>query len=197
MTKRAFDFVFSAIILLIMAPFMVFLAGLIAITSKGPVFIFQTRIGKNEMPFELVKFRTMKPQSEQQGFLTIGSRDQRVTGIGYYLRKYKLDELPQFWNVLKGEMSIVGPRPEVKKYVNFYSMEQKSIFAFKPGISDVSSLLFWNESELLAQQKDPESYYIQQILPQKLSLSLNYQKTATFFSDLGIIFKTIQNLFSK
>ena len=197
MIKRVFDFVFSASLLVVLFPFLVILAILVVATSKGPLFILQMRIGKNEQPFRLVKFRTMKPNSENLGLLTIGNRDDRVTQFGYFLRKYKLDELPQFWNVLKGEMSMVGPRPEVKKYVDLYTPEQKQIFAVKPGITDVSSLYFWNESELLGEQENPENYYITTILPQKLKMSLTYQKSATFISDLGIIFKTIKSFFSR
>lgn len=197
MIKRIFDIFFSVIFLAITAPFILLLGILVVFDSKGSMFIFQERIGKNQKPFQLVKLRTMLANSQSKGLLTIGNRDQRVTRVGYFLRKYKLDEFPQFWNVLKGDMSIVGPRPEVKKYVDLYDSDQKEIFRFRPGITDVSSILFWNESELLAKATDPEKHYIDVILPQKIEMSLAYSKKANLFSDLGIIFKTVQSFFSK
>ena len=160
MIKRIFDIFFSVIFLASSAPFILVLGILVVFDSKGSMFIFQERIGKNQKPFQLVKLRTMLANSQNKGLLTIGNRDQRVTRVGYFLRKYKLDEFPQFWNVLKGDMSIVGPRPEVKKYVDLYDSNQKEIFRFRPGITDVSSILFWNESELLAKATDPERHYI-------------------------------------
>lgn len=197
MIKRTFDLFFSVIFLALTIPIILVLGILVVIDSKGPMFIFQERIGKNQKPFSLVKLRTMFTESQSKGLLTIGNRDHRVTKVGYFLRKYKFDEFPQFWNVLKGDMSIVGPRPEVKKYVDLYDSNQKEIFQFRPGITDVSSILFWNESELLAQSTDPERHYIDVILPQKIEMSLAYSRKANFFSDLGMIFKTVQSFFSK
>lgn len=197
MIKRSFDIFFSVIFLTITAPIILVLGLSVVFDSKGPMFIFQERIGKNQKPFQLVKLRTMVANSQSKGLLTIGNRDQRVTRVGYFLRKYKWDEFPQFWNVLKGDMSIVGPRPEVKKYVDLYDTNQKEIFRFRPGITDVSSILFWNESELLAQSTDPERHYIDVILPQKIEMSLAYSRKANLFSDLGMIFKTVQSFFSK
>jgi lipopolysaccharide/colanic/teichoic acid biosynthesis glycosyltransferase len=197
MIKRTFDFFFAAIFLILTGPVILIFGLFIIIDSRGPMFIFQERIGKDQVPFSLVKLRTMHVNSEEKGLLTIGSRDHRVTRVGFYLRKYKLDELPQFWNVLKGEMSLVGPRPEVKRYVDLYSEEQKQIFQYHPGITDVSSLYFWNESELLAQEEQPENFYITSILPQKLDKSMNYQKSATFLSDMGVIIKTVKSFFSR
>lgn len=197
MIKRTFDLFFSTIFLALTLPIILVLGILVVIDTRGPMFIFQERIGKNEKSFYLIKLRTMFADSENKGLLTIGNRDHRVTKVGYFLRKYKFDEFPQFWNVLSGDMSIVGPRPEVKKYVDLYNATQKEIFQFRPGITDVSSILFWNESDLLAQASDPEKHYIEVILPQKIEKSLSYSKKANLWSDLGIILKTIQSFFNK
>jgi lipopolysaccharide/colanic/teichoic acid biosynthesis glycosyltransferase len=197
MIKRTFDLIFSVIFLTLTFPFILILGILVVIDSKGPMFIFQERIGKDMKPFYLVKLRTMFTDSESKGLLTIGNRDHRVTKVGYFLRKYKLDEFPQFWNVLLGEMSVVGPRPEVKKYVDLYSSKQKEIFQFRPGITDVSSICFWNESDLLAQAPDPEKHYIDVILPQKIEMSMSYSQNAHLGSDLAIILKTVKSFFIK
>lgn len=163
--------------------------------SKGGIFFGQTRVGINKKPFRLWKFRTMKPQSEKQGQLTVGARDSRITKIGYILRKYKIDELPQLWNVLVGEMSIVGPRPEVPKYVNMYSNEQLLVLSIKPGITDYASLMYFSESELLAKSADPEKTYIEEIMPSKLKLNLHYVAKHSFIQDLKIIRDTVIRMF--
>jgi lipopolysaccharide/colanic/teichoic acid biosynthesis glycosyltransferase len=196
-SKRIFDLFFSGIFSIVFFP-IIFLFGLwVVLDSPGPMFIFQERMGKNQKPFKLIKIRSMKVNSAQSGLLTIGNHDQRITKIGYFLRKYKLDELPQLWNVFVGQMSIVGPRPEVKKYVDLYTEDQKKVFSFRPGITDVSSIFYSKESEILAQQADPETHYKEVILPHKLQLSLNYLSKANFWTDLGIIIKTLQLFYKR
>jgi lipopolysaccharide/colanic/teichoic acid biosynthesis glycosyltransferase len=167
---------------------------LIFFNSGFKVFYFQNRVGQGGKDFKLFKFRTMHPDADKKGLLTIGGRDPRVTPIGYYLRKYKLDELPQLLNVLIGNMSLVGPRPEVRKYVEMYNLEQQGVLSVKPGITDYASIVFSNENELLSQADDPEYFYINEILPQKLRLNLQYIKDQSFFTDVKIIFKTIAKI---
>jgi len=159
-------------------------------TSKGPVIYKQVRVGKNNKDFKIFKFRTMVVNADKLGLLSVGDRDPRITQIGYYLRKFKLDELPQLANVLIGDMSFVGPRPEVRKYVNFYNQEQMQVFKVRPGITDLASIEFRNESELLSNQEDPDSYYINVIMPKKLQINLHYLKERTLFKDIGVILKT-------
>lgn len=157
------------------------------------MFYKQIRVGKGDKDFKVYKFRSMIIDADKDGLLSIGrdGRDPRVTKIGYILRRYKLDELPQLINVLKGEMSLVGPRPEVRKYVDLYNNEQKEILKYRPGITDIASISFRNENDLLAQSSNPEQYYIEEIMPQKIALSLEYIKTRTFIKDLKLILKTI------
>ncbi len=194
--KRAFDVLFSFIGILILLPFLL-LISLLIITSSGlPVFYIQQRVGRRNADFSLFKFRTMKKDSEKQGLLTVGGRDPRITSIGYYLRKYKLDELPQLFNVLVGDMSLVGPRPEVRKYVDLYTDEQKKILLVKPGITDYASLEYFNENELLANSTDAEKTYINQIMPAKLELNKKYIEEKSFMTDLKIIFRTIGKIVS-
>lgn len=156
-----------------------------------PLFYFQTRVGKNNKDFTLFKFRTMHLDSDKKGLLTIGGRDPRVTKIGYYLRKYKLDELPQLFNVLFGSMSLVGPRPEVRKYVDLYTLEQQQVLSVKPGITDFASLEYFNENEVLSKSSNPEETYIKEVMPHKLLLNMKYINQQGFFVDLKIIFNTL------
>ncbi len=166
------------------------------IVSCGfPILYFQTRVGKNNKDFKLYKFRTMHLNADKEGLLTVGGRDPRVTSIGYYLRKYKLDELPQLFNVLFGTMSLVGPRPEVRKYVDLYSKEQQLVLSVKPGITDYASLEYINENELLANAINPEQTYIDEIMPAKLKLNARYIEQQGFFVDLKIILNTINKIF--
>lgn len=151
----------------------------------------QTRVGLNGHDFKLFKFRTMRPDSDKLGLLTVGGRDPRVTNVGYYLRKYKLDELPQLLNVLLGSMSLVGPRPEVRKYVNLYNNEQKKVLSVKPGITDYASILYSSESELLAKAENPEELYINEIMPHKLMLNMKYINNPGILTDIKIILQTI------
>ena len=177
--------------LLILSPLFILLSIFIVLDSKGPIFFRQERIGKNEVPFRIFKFRSMYVDSDKKGLLTIGDKDNRVTRIGQFLRKTKLDELPQLINVLLGDMSFVGPRPEVKKYVDLYSTEQKNIFKVRPGITDVASLEYIDEVELLAKSNDPEKTYIDEIMPHKLSLNLDYLKNRTLLSDIVLMIRTV------
>ncbi|MCX7729230.1 MAG: sugar transferase [Bacteroidia bacterium] len=195
MIKRCFDILFSLLVLILLLPVIVLISIAIILDDGWPVFYLQERIGKNFRPFKLIKFRTMYKNAEKKGLLTVGSNDNRITTTGYYLRKYKLDELPQFINVLLGEMSIVGPRPEVKKYVDLYNDEQKKILCVKPGITDEASLRYIDESDLLAQSENPEKTYIEKIMPEKLNLNLQYFEKQSLFYDLQIIFRTFVKMF--
>lgn len=195
--KRLFDLFFSLIILLIFLPFGLIISLLIVLDSKGGVFYFQERVGKNGQAFSLFKFRTMRPASDIKGKITVGARDPRITNIGYFLRKYKLDEFPQFINVLKGDMSIVGPRPEVQEYVDLYTTEQREVLKVKPGITDYASLEYFNENELLGKAADPQYTYIHEVMPAKLALNKKYISNPSFGHDVKIMwltFKKIVNL---
>ena len=172
--KRILDILFSSLGLILLSPVFILLAIWIKKDSKGPVFYKQKRVGKNNEDFELFKFRSMYTDSDRKGLITIGSRDTRVTPSGYYIRKYKLDEFPQLINVLKGDMSIVGPRPEVRKYVNYYTEKQMNVLNIRPGITDLASIKYRNENELLASVENPESYYISVIMQDKLRINLIY-----------------------
>lgn len=189
--KRVFDILFSLTVLVLFLPFGLVICIMILLSSKGGVFYTQTRIGKNKKPFPLLKFRSMKIESDKQGKLTVGMNDKRITKIGVFIRKYKLDEFPQFVNVLKGDMSIVGPRPEVEEYVNLYSEKELKILDVKPGITDYASLEYFRENELLAKSKNPEKTYINEIMPNKIALNYKYLKNPTLLHDFKIIFKTI------
>ena len=195
MIKRLFDILCALFGIVVLLPFFLFLSSWILIEDGAPVLFFQKRVGKNGKDFWLYKFRTMRKNAEKMGQLTIGDRDPRVTNSGYYLRKYKLDELPQLFNVLFGTMSLVGPRPEVKKYVLLYTEEQRKVLQVKPGITDLASLEYFKESELLAASSDPETTYIKEIMPEKLKLNLEYLHRASIITDLGIVLKTVIRIF--
>ena len=190
MLKRLFDIFCSSIGLVILSPILLLLALLIKFESKGPVFFLQTRVGLNNKDFKLFKFRSMFMDAEKRGQLTVGMRDPRITRTGYYLRKFKLDEVPQLLNVIKGDMSLVGPRPEVRKYVNLYNTKQMQVLSVRPGMTDYASIKFINENELLAQANDPEVFYINVIMPQKLELNISYIEQKGFFKDISLILKT-------
>jgi len=187
-----FDFIVALVGILILLPLLPAIALLIVADTPGGVFFKQNRVGRNRRIFPLYKFRTMYSNAERSGQLTVGHHDNRITRTGYWLRKYKLDELPQLFNILMGNMSFVGPRPEVEKYVNNYSAEQLRVLNVKPGLTDYSSLDFFNESSLLATATQPEKYYIDKILPMKISRSLNYIDQRSFTKDLRVIFITIK-----
>ena len=192
MLKRIFDFVFSFLGLVMVLPIFIIISILIEITSKGGVFYRQIRVGKNNKDFKIFKFRIMHVNADLLGLLTVGGRDPRITKIGYYLRKYKIDELPQLINVLNGDMSFVGPRPEVRKYVNLYSEKHLKVLNVKPGITDVASIKFRNENEILAHQEEPNQYYIDVIMPTKIEINLEYIKERSFLKDVGVILKTFK-----
>jgi lipopolysaccharide/colanic/teichoic acid biosynthesis glycosyltransferase len=195
--KRIFDILFSSFILLCFLPFGLIISFLIAFSSPGGIFYRQERIGKGGIPFFILKFRSMRTDSDTKGKLTVGMRDPRITSIGFFIRKYKLDEFPQFVNVLKGEMSVVGPRPEVKEYVDLYNEDQRKVLQVKPGITDYASLYYFKENELLAQSIDPQKTYIEDIMPAKLKLNEKYLENPTVFHDLKIIFKTFAKILTK
>ncbi len=195
MLKRVFDIFFATVLLLLLFPLLLLFAMAVAFTSPGGAFFRQVRVGKEGDPFRLLKFRTMRPGSEAQGQLTIGGRDPRITGVGYFLRKTKLDELPQLWNVLIGDMSVVGPRPEVPKYVAMYSMEQRMVLSVRPGITGMASINYIDENELLARSADPERAYIEEVMPAKLALDLQYVQERNFWLDLRIILATVGKVF--
>lgn len=195
MIKRLFDIIASLIGIIILSPVFAVICLLIVIDSRGGIFYKQIRVGKGEKDFKLFKFRTMYSNSDQKGLLTVGMKDNRITKVGYYLRKYKLDELPQLLNVLLGDMSIVGPRPEVPKYVAMYNAEQKKVLNVKPGITDYASIEYANENEILAKALNPEEEYINVIMPAKLKLNLKYINEMGLTTDLSIIFKTIGKIF--
>jgi lipopolysaccharide/colanic/teichoic acid biosynthesis glycosyltransferase len=197
MIKRCFDFCFALIGLICLAPILILIALCIKVDSKGPILFIQERVGQHNITFSIYKFRTMFVQSQQKGLLTIGDRDNRVTKVGYLLRKYKLDEFPQLFNIIKGDMSFVGPRPELRYYVNFYKQEDLIIFKLKPGITGLASLEYRNEVELLKQADDPEKYFIETIIPDKLKYNKRYLKQHNLFFDLKLIAITIFRVFIK
>ena len=188
--KRLFDIIVSFFSLLFFTPILLIVSVLVKATSIGPVFYKQVRVGKNNKDFKIFKFRTMRVDSDKFGLLTVSGRDPRITKMGYYLRKYKLDELPQLINVFIGNMSFVGPRPEVRKYVDLYSLEQMAVFNVKPGITDLASIEFRNENEILSKQSNPDKYYIDVIMPHKLEINLKYIKERNLIKDFKVIFMT-------
>jgi lipopolysaccharide/colanic/teichoic acid biosynthesis glycosyltransferase len=195
--KRIFDIVLSLFGLIILAPFFILVALLIVMDSRGGVFYRQVRVGKDGKDFYLFKFRSMRTDADKKGLLiTVGGRDSRITNMGYYIRKYKIDELPQLLNVFFGDMSLVGPRPEVRRYVDMYNAEQKMVLTVKPGITDYASIEYSNENELLGKATDPEKVYIEEIMPTKLKLNLKYIAEQGTVTDLKIIFKTLAKIVS-
>ncbi|WP_294373442.1 sugar transferase [uncultured Clostridium sp.] len=189
--KRIFDIVCSGIGLVILSPFLLFVAIRIKMGSDGPVFFKQIRVGENGKEFKILKFRTMVVDAEKLGRqITVGN-DSRITKIGAFLRKYKIDELPQLINVFKGDMSLVGPRPEVPRYVNMYTEEQRKVLDVKPGITDLASIRYRDENELLGKAENPDEFYINTIMPDKLALNMEYINKSNIFLDVYIIFKTI------
>lgn len=188
--KRLFDCFVAVVILMIFLPFGILIAAGIALESRGGVFYRQERIGKDGVPFRLWKFRTMRKDADRYGKLTIGMRDPRITRVGYFLRKVKLDEFPQFLNVLTGEMSIVGPRPEVKEYVDLYTDEQREVLTVKPGITDYASLEYFHENELLGKSENPRQTYIDEVMPAKITLNKKYIAHPTLGQDLKIMWLT-------
>lgn len=191
MMKRLFDIVASACGLILLSPLFFIVSVWIKLDSIGPVFYRQVRVGRYNKDFRIFKFRSMRVGADKGSLVTIGGRDPRVTRIGYYLRKFKIDELPQLINVFIGDMSLVGPRPEVRHYVNYWTSEQLHVLDVRPGITDPASIKFRNENELMESAEDPESFYINVIMQEKLKLYLEYVHNASFWYDIKLIFKTI------
>lgn len=188
--KRAFDIVASLIGLLLLSPVFLIITLLVPLEGKGGPFFLQTRVGRDEKPFKLLKFRTMRPDPEDRKKITVGS-DPRVTRIGRILRNYKLDELPQLINVLKGDMSLVGPRPEVPEYVAHYDEEQRKVLTVRPGLTDEASLAYIDEERILREADDPQRRYLEEVMPAKLELNLRYVKERSMKKDLRLILRTI------
>jgi lipopolysaccharide/colanic/teichoic acid biosynthesis glycosyltransferase len=192
---RFFDFFLSFWGLILLFPFFIIISFLIKIDSCGPVFYKQKRVGLLNSDFYVWKFRTMYINSDKNGLLTVGGKDPRITNVGYYLRKFKVDELPQLINVLTGSMSLVGPRPEVRKYVDYYSGEQLKVLDVKPGITDWASIMYSNENLLLEKSIDPENDYIKLILPDKINYNLIFINNRTLFEYLKILIFTLRKIF--
>jgi lipopolysaccharide/colanic/teichoic acid biosynthesis glycosyltransferase len=196
-TKRIFDLLTSFIAILLLLPFFILVALFIAFDSKGNIIYTQNRVGRNKVNFRLFKFRTMCTNADKQGLLTVGDHDSRITRAGYWLRKYKIDELPQLFNILKGDMSFVGPRPEVSKYVELYDATQQRVLSVRPGITDWASIEYIDENELLASASDPETFYKTNIIPRKISQNLRYIDHKNLWIDMKIILLTIKCIILK
>lgn len=192
--KRAFDIIASGLGLICLSPLFAILAVWIKCDSKGPVFYRQMRVGRDNKDFRLFKFRSMRPDSDKLGLITVGGHDPRVTRSGYYIRKYKLDEFPQLINVFLGDMSLVGPRPEVRKYVDMYTPEQMRVLSVRPGITSLASIRYRNENDILGASEDPDKCYIEQIMPSKLAIDLEYVCHATLWNDIKLIFSTFREI---
>ena len=193
MLKRIFDIVSSLFGLILLSPFMIIIAILIKLDSKGPIFFKQVRVTKNGREFKIFKYRTMRVGSDKFSQITVG-KDSRITKVGDFLRKYKLDEIPQLINVLIGDMSLVGPRPEVPKYVALYTEEQREILKVRAGITDYASIEFSNENDILANEADPEKAYIEKIMPRKIELNKKYLSEISVMTDIKIILLTIKKI---
>lgn len=195
--KRTFDIVMSGLGLVCLSPLFLVLAVWIKCDSKGPVFYRQVRVGRNNKDFRLFKFRSMRPDSDKLGLITVGGHDPRVTRSGYYIRKYKLDEFPQLINVFKGDMSLVGPRPEVRKYVDMYTPEQMHVLDVRPGITSLASIRYRNENDILAEAEDPDRCYIEKIMPEKIAIDMEYVDKASLWTDIKLIFSTFREIIAK
>ena len=190
--KRLFDIIASCFGILLLSPVLIVVSILIKLDSKGPVFYRQVRVGRYNKDFRIYKFRSMRVGADKGSLVTIGGRDPRITRSGYFIRKYKIDELPQLINVFWGDMSLVGPRPEVRHYVNYWTSEQMKVLNVRPGITDPASIKFRNENELMEKAYDPEDYYINVIMQEKIKLYLEYVDKASFWYDIKLIFKTFK-----
>ncbi len=188
--KRICDILLSLTVLIALLPLMLLIALGVKCTSGGPVLYVQLRVGRHNKDFNMYKFRTMRVNADKQGLLTVGGHDSRITGVGYWLRKYKTDELPQLWNVLIGDMSIVGPRPEVRYYVNYYTPEQMKVLEVRPGLTDIASLAYIDENTLLGASSNPQQTYIEDIMPKKLALNFEYIQHMSPAEDIRIIART-------
>ena len=195
--KRIFDVIASGLGLIVLSPLFLILAIWIKIDSRGPVFYRQVRVGWHNRNFRIFKFRSMRVGADKGSLVTIGGHDPRVTRSGYFIRKFKFDELPQLINVFLGDMSLVGPRPEVRHYVDYWTPEQMHVLDVRPGITDPASIKFRNENELMEKAEDPEKYYIEVIMQEKIRLYLEYVEKHSFLYDLGLIFKTFWVIISE
>ncbi len=191
---RFFDIIISIIILILLSPAFIIIFILIVFGSKGGAIYSQNRVGQHGSQFKFYKFRSMGLNSDSSSLLTVGFNDSRITKIGYYLRKYKLDELPQLYNVLKGDMSFVGPRPEVQKFVDLYTEKQRDVLNIRPGITDYASIEFVNENEILAKSQNPEKTYIDEILPKKIELNYKYLQNRTLANYFKIMLLTLNSI---
>ena len=194
---RIFDIVFSFVGILICLPLFIIIYLLIVVESKGGGFYIQKRVGRNNIDFSLYKFRSMRVGSDKKGLITIGGKDPRMTRIGYFIRRFKLDELPQLFNVFIGDMSLVGPRPEVRKYVDLYTNEQQKVLCIRPGITDYASIEYVDENEILGLAIDPEKVYIEEIMPTKIRLNMKYIQQQTVKEYFHIIFLTFWSIIKK
>lgn len=192
---RFIDIIFSAVGLLLLSPFFLIIYILIRCESKGGGFYCQQRVGKDGRMFGLYKFRSMRTGSDKKGLITVGGHDSRITRMGYFIRKYKIDELPQLWNVLKGDMSLVGPRPEVKKYVDLYTEEQRRVLSVRPGITDYASIEYVDENEILGKADNPDRVYVEEIMPAKIKLNMRYIENRSLKEYFKIIGLTFINIF--
>jgi len=193
---RTFDILLSLIALIILSPLLLVIMLIIPLDSRGPVLFRQTRAGKNGKDFRLIKFRTMVTGAEKEGGLTVGSHDRRITRAGLFLRRFKLDEIPQLINVLKGDMSLVGPRPEIRKYVEMYTDDQKKVLSVRPGITDYASIEYINENEILGRSADPEKTYIEDVMPAKIRLNMQFIEKPTLSNYFRILWKTFNRILS-
>jgi lipopolysaccharide/colanic/teichoic acid biosynthesis glycosyltransferase len=191
--KRLFDLVLTVPGLLLLAPFLAVVAALVKLTSRGPAIFHQTRVGRDGRTFTMYKFRSMVVDAERRGGQLTRSNDARIT----WMRKLKLDELPQLWNVVRGDMTLVGPRPEVPRYVEKYSSDQRRVLELTPGVTDPASLRYFDEGDVLAQASDPEATYVREIMPEKIRLNLEYRRRATLWTDLGVVLATLARMFSR
>lgn len=194
---RFFDIVFSVLGIVFLSPLLIIVYIMIIIESKGGGFYTQQRVGLNGIDFKLIKFRSMAVGSDKKGLITIGDNDGRITRIGLFIRKFKIDELPQLFNVLVGDMSIVGPRPEVSKYVDLYSKDQRKILNTKPGITDYASIEYANENEILGATSEPDKVYIQEIMPAKIKLNIKYIENKGLKEYFKIIILTFYKIIQK
>lgn len=191
---RFFDILFSFLGLIALSPLFIVLYVLIRLESKGGGFYSQERVGRNGVPFRLYKFRSMRVGSDRKGLITVGERDNRITRTGLFIRKYKLDELPQLWNVLKGDMSLVGPRPEVEKYTRLYTPEQRRVLSVRPGVTDWASIEYVDENRILGAAADPDRAYVEEIMPAKITLNMRYILHPTVSEYFRIIFATFSGI---
>lgn len=192
---RFFDILFSFLGLVILSPLFVIIWLIIILTSKGGGFYKQIRVGKDGEDFPLYKFRSMRKDADKGSLITVGGRDPRITRIGYFIRRFKIDELPQLFNVLKGDMSLVGPRPEVRKYVDLYTDEQKKVLSIRPGITDYASIEYVDENEILGKSDNPDEVYVSQIMPDKIKLNMKYIENKSVKEYFKIIFLTVFKIF--